>query len=234
MAGLRRKTGLRKRILPVDLGTDSRKCGDALGLQVLQNLVTLVYGTERLGAYENIVLVVGMTNLRFIGALSALAGAIGLAFAMTQPAQSDPDVITRVFFRFENLTRPGDSVLVDLDDGSPQSASSEAKLSGPGAAAVRDHDRDGCADDVEAADLDGNRSAAAADNLAANRAVLGISPFTPPLSADEVRTVDFDGNGLAGGPDRVGISRVVFSGVLPSVLDFNLICTAGTIGYAAN
>lgn len=171
---------------------------------------------------------------RMIAAAVALVGACAGIVVLTPEARSDPDATTRAYFRVENLAQPGFTLLVDLDDDTPQNASSETKLYGPGAAAVRDHDRDGCADDVEAADLNGNNIAEGSDQLAAARAVLGVAPFTPPLTADEVRTVDFDGNGLAGTADRLGVARVVFSGLLPSVLDFNLNCTALTNGYGAN
>jgi hypothetical protein len=56
----------------------------------------------------------------------------------------------------------------------------------------------------------------------------------PGLTTEEVRTVDIDGNGNAQDADRILIARVVLTGSVAVILDFNLFCNAATIGTLAN
>jgi hypothetical protein len=137
-----------------------------------------------------------------------------------------------VTFRLSQLTRPGMSFLADLDDDDVPSGVAEVRggLSGN----VADTDRDGCHDNVELADVDGNRSATSADQLAVARARFLYAPFTGGLTPEEIRTMDLDANGLAGEPDRLGIARIVLSASLPTIPDFQLICNAARIGEDAN
>jgi hypothetical protein len=138
----------------------------------------------------------------------------------------------QVFFRTVNLTRPDGTILVTLDDD--DNLTNLAEVRGGLFASLRDSDRDGCADVVELADMDGNRSANDADRLAAARAVLGITPFTGGLTAEEIRTVDVDHSGATSDADRLLVTRVVLSDVLSTVLDTQQNCTAARIGYDAN
>jgi hypothetical protein len=125
-----------------------------------------------------------------------------------------------------------------LDDGSTISGVSETKGMGAGAGASLDNDRDGCPDETELVDADGNRTANDGDRLGIARAVLGVSVFAPPGSAqadlEERRTADLDFNGVLGDPDRLAAARIVLTAGLPAIPDYNLSCGAGTIGYAAN
>jgi hypothetical protein len=150
--------------------------------------------------------------------------------AASKPTLLAPDEIT--YYRATNLAQPDGSLLTTLDDDDVLNTISEVR--GGLAPGVRDTDRDGCADVVELADMDGNRSANDADRLAASRAVLGITPFTGGLTAEEVRTVDVDHNGVAAEADRLLVTRVVLSDVLSTVLDTQPNCTAARIGYDAN
>jgi hypothetical protein len=144
----------------------------------------------------------------------------------------------QVFFRLAQLTQPGDNLplLVNLDDGTTIAGVSEARGLGPGGASQVDHDRDGCADEVEAVDVDGNRLAGDGDRLGIARAALGVATFAPPGSAtlEERRTADVDFNGVLGDPDRLAAARIVLTGSLPSIPDYNLDCRASVIGYDAN
>jgi hypothetical protein len=144
----------------------------------------------------------------------------------------------QVFFRLTQLTQPGTGVpmLMNLDDGTTIAGVSEARGLGPGGASQVDHDRDGCADEVEAIDVDGNRVAGDSDRLSIARAVLGVSLFAPPGSAtpEERRTADVDFNGALGDPDRLAAARIVLTASLPSIPDYNLNCTAAVLGYNAN
>jgi len=99
---------------------------------------------------------------------------------------------------------------------------------------VRDTDRDGCADDVESADVDGDGLVGTGDRLATLRAVWGVAPLTHPLSADEMRTVDQDGDGFATLADSIMVARIAFSTSFSWVLDYNLFCSVPTNGYLPN
>jgi hypothetical protein len=141
-----------------------------------------------------------------------------------------------IVMRFENLSLPGGGFQASILDGEPMTATSQAKFGiMPN---VRDSDRDGCADGVELADVDGDRIAGAADRLAVARAVLGIAPFTHPLTADEVRTADVDANGVVAGAggtgDRLLVGRITLSTSLATILDYQTNCTAAAIGYEAD
>jgi hypothetical protein len=142
----------------------------------------------------------------------------------------------QVFFRLMQMTQPYASMVMNLDDGSPISGTSEARGLGIGGASQNDHDRDGCQDEVESVDVDGNRVAGDSDRLGIARAVLGVSTFAPPGSttAEEKRAADLDFNGVLGDPDRLAAARIVLTASLPSTPDYNLSCTASTLGYAAN
>jgi hypothetical protein len=142
------------------------------------------------------------------------------------------------FFRLQGLTQPAGPALASIDDGSTVGGVPESRGMGAGAGAVNDHDRDGCADETEIVDGDGNRVAGDSDRLGIARAVLGVGTFAPAGSAnadlEERRTADVDFNGALGDPDRLAAARVVLTAGLPAVPDYNLSCSAATIGYAAN
>jgi hypothetical protein len=144
------------------------------------------------------------------------------------------------YYRISGLTQPAAACLCAanaLDDGSPISAISEAKGLSQGGASQNDHDRDGCADEVEFTDGDGNRAAGDSDRLGIARAVLGVGSFAPAGSAqadlNERRTADLDFNGVLGDPDRLAAARIVLTASLPTIPDYNLSCSAAPIGNAA-
>jgi hypothetical protein len=68
--------------------------------------------------------------------------------------------------------------------------------------------------------------------------VLGVGAFAPPGSAaanvEERRNADLDFNGSLTDPDRLAAARIVLTAAIPSVPNYNLNCSAATIGYAAN
>jgi hypothetical protein len=144
----------------------------------------------------------------------------------------------QTFYRLIGLTQPAGAAVGSLDDGSTILGVSEAKGMGALAAASNDTDRDGCPDETELVDGDGNRVAADTDRLAIARAVLGVGAFAPPGSAaanvEERRNADLDFNGSLTDPDRLAAARIVLTAAIPSVPNYNLNCSAATIGYAAN
>jgi hypothetical protein len=145
------------------------------------------------------------------------------------------------FMRLSGLTQPSAACLCAtnaLDDGSPLNGITESRGNGALSGSTNDNDRDGCQDEVEQVDTDGSRVADNGDRLAIARAVLGVSTFAPAGSAqadlNERRTADVDYNGVLGDPDRLAAARIVLTASLPTVPDYNLSCSAATIGYGAN
>jgi hypothetical protein len=150
-------------------------------------------------------------------------------------AGSKPTILAgpeQTFFRLTNLALPDGTLLATLDDD--DNLTGIAEVRGGLAASQRDTDRDGCADVVELADVDGNRSANDADRLAVARARYLVAPFTGALTAEEIRTADMDHNGVVQDPDVLLANRVVLSDLLSNVLDTQPNCTAARIGYDAN
>jgi hypothetical protein len=156
----------------------------------------------------------------------------------SKPPSSIAVTTNKIFFRIENLVKEDLTVQTALFDGEPASTSQPAVQVRQGISPSSwDTDRDGCADTVEMADIDGNGSVADPDRIAAARAVLLVGAFAPPpaaLTDEEVRTVDIDGNGSAQDADRILIARVVLTGSVATVLNFNLTCNAATIGALPN
>jgi hypothetical protein len=73
-----------------------------------------------------------------------------------------------------------------------------------------DSDSDGCADLVEIASIDTNRSITTSDNLAVSRRALRVPPFdTPGYVPDQDYVLDLDKNGVVGEPDKWFASRAV-------------------------
>jgi hypothetical protein len=143
-----------------------------------------------------------------------------------------------IYYRLTNLAQVGTTVLVTLDDGSTVGGVPEAKGYGAGAASSNDTDRDGCPDETEAVDTNGDRIVNDADRLGIARAVLGAGTFGPPGSSqadlEERRTADVVPNGILDDPDRLGAARIALSASLSTVPDYNLNCTAAVLGYAGN
>jgi hypothetical protein len=148
----------------------------------------------------------------------------------------DPEQQT--FFRLIGLTQPAGAAVGSLDDGSTIGGVAESRGMGALAGASNDTDRDGCPDETEMVDGDGNRIAADPDRLNIARAFFGVGAFAPPNSAqadlNERRTADVDFNGSIADADRLAANRIVLTAAIPSVPNYNLNCSAGTIGYAAN
>jgi hypothetical protein len=142
------------------------------------------------------------------------------------------------YYRLSGLTQPGGAALGAIGDGSTIGDVPETRGGGAGAGASMDTDRDGCPDETELADVDGNGSVGTSDRLGIARAQLGVSTFAPPGSAqadvEERRTADLDKNGTIGTPDTLGAARIALTASLAAIPDYNLSCSAGTIGYAAN
>ena len=103
-------------------------------------------------------------------------------------------------------------------------------------ASRRDTDRDGCADVVEVADVDGNRSVNDSDRLAVARARSSASaPFTRRARQPRrcgLPTADY--NGVVNDADTLVVSRIVLSDIRSIALDVQPNCTAARIGYDAN
>jgi hypothetical protein len=138
----------------------------------------------------------------------------------------------QTYYRLTNLAQPGGTLLVTLDDEDVIAGVPEVR--GGLAGSVRDSDRDGCADAVELADVDGNRSANDADRLAIIRAATLLTPFTTALTAEEKRTGDLDFNNVVSLADYLIASRTILSGTLSTAIDMNTNCTATRNGFAAN
>jgi hypothetical protein len=156
----------------------------------------------------------------------------------TSPTVSSFNPEQTTYYRLSGLTQPGATpALGAIDDGSTIGGIPESRGMSQGAGAVNDHDRDGCADETEIVDLDGNRSVTSADYLAIARAVQGVGAFAPPGSAqadlEERRAGDIDFNGTLTSADSLGAARIGLTASLPAIPDYNLNCTAGTTGYAA-
>jgi hypothetical protein len=141
-----------------------------------------------------------------------------------------------VYFRLKQLTQNYFPMIDDLDDGSTIGGVAESRGLGPGGGASWDADRDGCADEVELVDVDGTRTVADADRIAITRAVLGVSTFAPlgSVTAEERRTADVDFTGSLADADRIIAARLVLSPFLAAIPDYNLVCTAATIGFDAS
>jgi hypothetical protein len=143
----------------------------------------------------------------------------------------------QTFFRLTQLTQPyaGTPLLMNLDDGTTIIGVPEVRGLGPSGGSQVDHDRDGCVDEVESVEVDGNRIAGEPDRLAIARAALGVSTFAPPgsITPEEIRTADIDYNGALGDADRLASARIVLTSSLPAVPDYILDCRAVAIGYDA-
>jgi hypothetical protein len=142
----------------------------------------------------------------------------------------------QVYFRLLQLTQPGNPMLLGLDDGSTIGGISESRGLGPAGGSQMDHDRDGCADEVESSDVDGSRTVGDSDRLGIARAVLNVSTFAPAgsITLEELRTADMDFSGFLGDPDRLAVARIALTASLPSIPDYNLNCRADVIGYDAS